>query len=340
MCHLHIFRYAVHPDLPTGVCVSLIKKPWRSLVADLGAANVYTLDDLKQHNLPLNTLKIIYIEGFFITHSFDVALELVKLARENGIVVAFNISGEYLFQVVFLYRFIAQNRARTSDRSKKTESFQDHHAAICEMVGFSGILFGNGREMTALARVLNLKYNDVEEIPFLLNNLKRIAVGASSRNHNNWFLDGGIVVMTQGGKSPAIVVWGEGESAQVLFNFLVSSELSVNQSNKVFFFFLSMIILRRGVLSLFICNISGAPRTARRPGFRYNWCRRFFSRWLFTRRFDRTLAKVVLKIRVQSSERNRDKDRCYFSESRTSSYITMKICFLNIISSLLKLIWT
>ncbi|XP_046431503.1 adenosine kinase-like isoform X1 [Neodiprion fabricii] len=187
-------RYAIHPDLPTGVCVSMVKRPWRSLVANLGAASVYTLDNLAQHDLPLNSLKIIYIEGFFITHSFDVALELVKLARDKGITVAFNISGEYIFQ--------------------------EHQVSICDMVGLSGIVFGNAREMTALARVLNLQFNNVQEIPFLLNNLKRVTVGASSKNDGNWLSDEGIIVMTQGGKSPAIVVWGEGESAQITFQVL------------------------------------------------------------------------------------------------------------------------
>lgn len=65
----------------------------------MGAAGVYTLENLKNHDLPFDTLKIIYIEGFFITHSFDVALEAVKLARERCITVAFNVSGEYMFQV-------------------------------------------------------------------------------------------------------------------------------------------------------------------------------------------------------------------------------------------------
>lgn len=71
----------------------------RSLVANLGAANVYTLDDLKKANLQLDSMKIIYIEGYFITHSLDVAKELVKQAQEKNIIIAFNLSGLYIFQV-------------------------------------------------------------------------------------------------------------------------------------------------------------------------------------------------------------------------------------------------
>ncbi|XP_012219629.1 uncharacterized protein [Linepithema humile] len=182
-------KYAVHPTLPTGLCVALVHDTSRSLVANLGAANVYTLDDLKKTNLQLDTVKIIYIEGYFITHSLDVAQELVKQAREKNIIIAFNLSGLYIFQ--------------------------DHHAAICEMVGNAKIVFGNAREMIALAQALNVKYNDVTDIPFLLNSLKRITVDISSANSKDWLAEDGIFIMTRGGSAPAIIVWGKGQSVQV-----------------------------------------------------------------------------------------------------------------------------
>lgn len=93
------FRYTVHPTLPTGLCVSLVYGTSRSLVANLGAANVYTLDDLKKANPQLDSIKIIYIEGYFVTHSLDVAKELVKRAQEKNIIVAFNLNSFYIFQV-------------------------------------------------------------------------------------------------------------------------------------------------------------------------------------------------------------------------------------------------
>ncbi|XP_053976661.1 adenosine kinase-like [Hylaeus volcanicus] len=182
-------RYAVHPNLPTGHCIALINESSRSLVANIGAAGVYTLDDFKKTNLSLDTIKIIYIEGFFITHSFPVAKELVRLAEEKKIIIAFNLNGLYIFN--------------------------DHHAAICEMVGHANVVFGNAREMEALAQSLNIKYDDVTDIPFLLNSLKRIAVNASSSNSKDWLHNGGIFVMTQGGSAPAITVWGKGQSVEV-----------------------------------------------------------------------------------------------------------------------------
>ena len=71
----------------------------RSLVANLGAAAVYTLNDLKKGNLPLDGVKIIYIEGYFLVHSMDVCKEIVELTQEKNVVIAFNLSGEYIFEV-------------------------------------------------------------------------------------------------------------------------------------------------------------------------------------------------------------------------------------------------
>lgn len=86
------------------------------------------------------------------------------------------------------------------------------------MVGLSKIVFGNAREMTALAKALNIKFDNVADIPFLLNSSKRVTVGVSSteRSKDDWLADNDIFVMTQGGSAPAIVVWGQGNSVQVI----------------------------------------------------------------------------------------------------------------------------
>ncbi|CAL7945129.1 unnamed protein product [Xylocopa violacea] len=182
-------RYAIHSTLPTGHCIALTNTSFRSLVANIGAAGVYTLDDLKKSSLSLDTIKIIYIEGFFITHSFLVAKELVKQAEEKDIIIAFNLNGTYIFS--------------------------DHHVAICEMVGYANIVFGNAREMEALAQALSLTYNDITDIPFLLNNFKRVTASVSNTVNEDWLHHGRIFVMSQGESGPAIAVWGRSESAQV-----------------------------------------------------------------------------------------------------------------------------
>ncbi|KAK0178521.1 hypothetical protein PV327_007403 [Microctonus hyperodae] len=184
-------KYAVHPELPTGIALSLSRNSSRSLIANLGAAGVFTLSDLEKCNLPLENLKIIYIEGFFLTHGLDVAKEIIKLTQDKNTIVAFNINGEYMVE--------------------------QYHAAICEMVGLAKIVFGNAREMTALAKALDLKFDKVAEIPFLLNSSKRVTVGVSSAtcSSEDWLVDNDIFVMTQGGSAPAIVVWGHGHSVQI-----------------------------------------------------------------------------------------------------------------------------
>ncbi|KAJ8668287.1 hypothetical protein QAD02_009950 [Eretmocerus hayati] len=182
-------RYAVHSTLPTGLCVSIVDGSYRSLLVNLGAAAVYTLENLRSMNLSLDGIKVIYIEGFFITHSLDVAKEVLKEVQGKDIVIVFNLCGTYIFE--------------------------EHQAAICEMVGLSKIVIGNDREMTALANSLNLKFENTTDIPFLLNNLKRVTVNASNSSSSDWSMSDGIFIMTQGGSDPAIIVWGQGNSAQV-----------------------------------------------------------------------------------------------------------------------------
>lgn len=84
------------------------------------------------------------------------------------------------------------------------------------MVGYSNIVFGNSREMEALAQSLNLTYDDVLDIPFLLNSLKRITINVCNTVKKDWLRHEAVFVMTQGASAPAIAVWGKSQSAQVL----------------------------------------------------------------------------------------------------------------------------
>ena len=81
------------------------------------------------------------------------------------------------------------------------------------MTNSAHIVFGNVNEMTALADLLNLKFKTPTHIPFLLNRFKNKNV--KSFNHAKWFMAGSTFIMTQGSVAPAIIVWGNGESAEV-----------------------------------------------------------------------------------------------------------------------------
>lgn len=89
----------------------MISNTCRSLVANLGAAGHYSLDDLEilTEPLPLDSVGIIYIEGFFVTHSLDVAKEVVKRAQGKGITVAFNLNGTYIFKVKHNHKDLFEN---------------------------------------------------------------------------------------------------------------------------------------------------------------------------------------------------------------------------------------
>lgn len=95
-------RFALNYEVPTGVCISIVNDNCRSLVANIGAAAYYTVEDLNCVELPMDVVKIIYIEGYFITHSYDVAREVIKNAQGKNIIIAFNLSGTYLFKVNFI----------------------------------------------------------------------------------------------------------------------------------------------------------------------------------------------------------------------------------------------
>ncbi|XP_033216717.1 adenosine kinase-like [Belonocnema kinseyi] len=182
-------QYALHPTLPTGISVNLVTDSWQTLTANLGAAGVYTLHNLHNSSLPLDTVKIIYIEGFFITHSLDVAREVVKRVKGRDVIIVFNLCGDYIFD--------------------------NHLPAILEMVGISKIVFGNAQEMKMLAFSLNIHYEDAAHIPFYLNSINKVTVSISSSESKDWLSTDGIFVMTQGGQGPAIAVWGHGQSVQV-----------------------------------------------------------------------------------------------------------------------------
>ena len=90
--------FAVTPDLPTGHCIALVDGDERTLCANLGAANRYKSTDLwsKQNIEILKKVKVIYVEGFFLNHSFEATMELAEFAKMNEKIFVFNLCGEYV----------------------------------------------------------------------------------------------------------------------------------------------------------------------------------------------------------------------------------------------------
>ena len=73
--------------------------PWnqeRTLCANLGAANKYEVSDLEANKASLRGTKAIYVEGYFLSHSFETTMELALFAQKHKITFVFNLCGEYV----------------------------------------------------------------------------------------------------------------------------------------------------------------------------------------------------------------------------------------------------
>jgi adenosine kinase len=112
---------------PTGTCACLILKHERSLIANVSAANEYTLDHLKEEaNLAVfDKAKFVYIAGFFLTVKPERIAFVGSECQAKGKTFAMNLSAPFIPQF-----------------------FGD---ALLEAVKNVDILFGNESEAEALA---------------------------------------------------------------------------------------------------------------------------------------------------------------------------------------------
>uniref|UniRef100_A0A2P2I961 adenosine kinase n=1 Tax=Hirondellea gigas TaxID=1518452 RepID=A0A2P2I961_9CRUS len=131
-------------DEPTGKCVALVLATERCLCADIGAANfcppshVFTPDPRNGGPVSLGSplpemlhASMLYVEGYFITHSFDTAMKIAKFARENNKILVFNLCGSYVCE--------------------------NHPDELSELLPYVDILFGFVEEYKALERYVDLK---------------------------------------------------------------------------------------------------------------------------------------------------------------------------------------
>lgn len=188
------YRYKYHNDYPTGSCLALISGENRSLVGHLGAANVYEPSDLLQHMHILEQVNIIYIESFFISHSYEVALILLKLCQDRNIALVFNIGAVYM----------------CSDFSNE----------VSHLVKYANILFGNKEELKALGKVMNLECESTKDIALALHDMSNQAGHFLESCELGQYLDkmGKIIVVTDG-KQPVLCVYGSACSKPSVINF-------------------------------------------------------------------------------------------------------------------------
>ena len=143
---------AHHADLPTGHCIALVRGSERTLCANLGAANKYDVTDLwsnDRDNLLQNT-KIIYVEGYFLTHSFETSMELALFAQKHKITFVFNLCGEYVCEDI-----------------KYVEN-------VLKLLPYVDILFGNRSEFDVFINTVEAK---LETSSSVIKNLRAMITG-------------------------------------------------------------------------------------------------------------------------------------------------------------------
>ncbi|OCF34026.1 adenosine kinase [Kwoniella heveanensis BCC8398] len=84
----------------TGACAVILSNHDRSLCTTLRAAEMFTPDHLATPEISqlLNGAKYFYIEGFFLTHGIESALEVAKKASSSGKTVILNLSAPFIPQ--------------------------------------------------------------------------------------------------------------------------------------------------------------------------------------------------------------------------------------------------
>jgi len=188
--------YQVHLDpegrVQTGTCAVLITGNNRSLVANLGAANHFTIDHLDdpKNQEYVDKAKIFYTAGFFYTACPDAAMRLCEHADKNKKLFCTNLSAPFICEIF-------------GDRLMKAMPYVDY-------------LFGNETEARSFAKhQLKLDTEDVKEIAKVLSELPKKNVQRPR-----------VVIITQGPDPTVLAIHGKN-----VREFLVKKPLDIVDTN-------------------------------------------------------------------------------------------------------------
>lgn len=167
-------NYQINPTVRTGRCAALINDTHRSLVADLGAANTFTINHLEEDgNVSLiNKAKYFYISGFFLTVCPSAIQKIAGHVADNKKVLCMNLSAPFICQF-----------------------FKDDLNAALPYVD---VLFGNETEALAYAEGNDYGTEDLKEIAIKLSQHTKVN-GERKR----------VVIITQGHEP--VIVCNEGK---------------------------------------------------------------------------------------------------------------------------------
>ena len=172
--HVH---YQKDPEHPTGTCAALIVEGERALIANLGAANHFSLTHLSENAVSQEILaaaRIVYCAGFFLTVSVEsLVYAAEQVVRENKI-FALNLSAP------FIVDFFAEQLATALE--------------------YADYLFGNESEAETYAKKHNLAADETID-------LHQVALAIAAGPKKN-AARGRTVVITQGSKATIVAYNG------------------------------------------------------------------------------------------------------------------------------------
>lgn len=123
----------------TGSALCLVHGHLRTLIAHLGAANIYSKEDLtSEDKRTIEKVHLVYIENFFFTHSPLVIWDVVRLCKIHGVAIIFNLSGAYLFN--------------------------EHALHILPLVKCANVVIGNETEFLALSKSCSFENLEIAQI--------------------------------------------------------------------------------------------------------------------------------------------------------------------------------
>lgn len=168
--------YQMHDTEPTGTCAVCVVGKERSLVANLGAANHFKVDFVKQPEnwAVVEKCRVIYSAGFFITASPETVLACAQHCAETDKTYCMNISAPFICQV---------------PPFKKT---------LTEVLPMVDYLFGNEQEAAAFAESEGWASENLQEVARKISRLPK-ANGSKART----------VVITQGSHPTIVAVNGK-----------------------------------------------------------------------------------------------------------------------------------
>lgn len=227
---IHV-NYLIDEDHKTGTCVSVVTGINRSLVADLGAANHYKKEHLKQPENWAHVEKatIIYVAGFHLSVAADAILELGKHAAMYNKIFGHNLSAPYL-----------------------CELYTEQQMTLMPYVDY---LFGNETDFAAFSKQQNFGTDDLKEVA-----LKAAALPKVNTERER------MVIITQG-SLPTIVAHG-GEVTEYPVNEIRPEEIvDTNGAGDCFVGgFLSQLIQNKNIEECVKVANYCASYIIRRPG--------------------------------------------------------------------------